>query len=103
VRVFDAGLTRGRGAVQRYDMPLRVERELALERLSQICAQKFFSVRLRALRSACLRRHARGAHAAALRSPPPPPHTHAATLSRPAAARCAASARPARAGSGAAR
>ncbi len=30
---------------QRYDMPLRVERELALERLSQICAQRFFSVR----------------------------------------------------------
>ncbi len=38
-------LTRCAPRAQRYDMPLRVERELALERLSQICAQKFFSVR----------------------------------------------------------
>lgn len=28
-------------------MPLTVERELALERLKQICAQRFFSVRPR--------------------------------------------------------
>jgi hypothetical protein len=35
---------------QRYDMPLRVERELALERLAAICDQKFFSVRGRRAR-----------------------------------------------------
>jgi len=30
---------------QRYDIPLRLERELALERLQAICNQRFFSVR----------------------------------------------------------
>lgn len=38
-------LTDASAGPQRYDMPLRVERELALERLSQVCGQRFFSVR----------------------------------------------------------